>query len=257
MKRELRIFLTALMFLTRIPVSRWADHQPEYLQASARYFPLAGWIVAAVHFLVFWIFYFIGVTDVAVLLAIGASLLLTGAFHEDGFADCCDAFGGGWNREQILTIMKDSRLGTFGVAGLVLVLGLKFLLLTHLFTEVDSLWQYVVVLALGHSLSRFSAVSLIQVSQYVLQPGSKAKPLASERLGPAAYGLAALCGAAPLLLLPLKAALVLLPVAGLVFWSKRYYEKWIGGYTGDCLGALQQVTELVCYLTILVLWRST
>ncbi|RYZ20133.1 MAG: adenosylcobinamide-GDP ribazoletransferase [Chitinophagaceae bacterium] len=257
MKRELRIFLTALMFLTRLPVSRWADHQPEYLQASSRYFPLVGWIVAGVHFAVFWLFYFVGVTDVAVLLAIGASLLLTGAFHEDGFADCCDAFGGGWSKEQILTIMKDSRLGTFGVAGLALVLLLKFLLLTHLFTEADSLWQYVVLLVLGHSLSRFTAVSLIQLSQYVLQPDSKAKPLASDKLGPLAYGFAALCGLGPLLLLPLKAAWVLVPALGLLLWAKRYCERWIGGYTGDCLGALQQVTELVCYLTILVLWRST
>jgi len=257
MKRELRLFLTAVMFLTRLPVSRWVDHHPDYLQRSARYFPLVGWIVALGHFAVFAASHLAGLKEVAVLLAMGGTLLITGAFHEDGFADCCDAFGGGWSKDQILTIMKDSRLGTFGVAGLFFVLLLKFYLLVALLDTGLSLFHYAVLLVLAHAFSRFVSVGLIQSSQYVVQEGSKAKPLASERLRAGAFGMAALFGLLPLIVLPPLCALVVLPAAALLWWARRYFTRWIGGYTGDCLGALQQVTELVCYLTIVLLWKYT
>src|SRR4051794_21756033 len=111
MKKELRIFFTAIMFLTRLPVPRFTDHSPEYLKQSSRYFPLVGWIVGGIGALVFYLFSSFFSLELSLLASIIATVLATGAFHEDGFADVCDAFGGGWTKEKILAIMKDSRLG--------------------------------------------------------------------------------------------------------------------------------------------------
>src|SRR3982751_4013185 len=122
MKKELRVFFTAMMFLTRLPVPRFTDHSPDYLEKSVKYFPLVGYMVAAISAFVFLVFNKYISEDLAIAASIIAGILTTGAFHEDGFADVCDAFGGGWTKEKILLIMKDSRLGTFGVIGLISIL---------------------------------------------------------------------------------------------------------------------------------------
>src|SRR6516164_2666612 len=132
MKKEWRIFLTAVMFLTRIHVPKNIDHSPEYLEKSTKYFPLIGWLVGGISIIVFLILRRYTSPDIAVLASMIASLLTTGALHEDGFADTCDAFGGGWTREKILQIMKDSRIGSFGAIGLWVILFAKFLLLKEL-----------------------------------------------------------------------------------------------------------------------------
>ena len=93
------------MFLTRLPVPKNIDHSETYLQKSPKYFPLIGWIVAALSFTAFFIFHQYVAEDIAVLASIIAGIFTTGAFHEDGFADTCDAFGGGWTKEKILAIM--------------------------------------------------------------------------------------------------------------------------------------------------------
>ncbi len=97
------------MFYTRVPCPRWVGHEPDYLNKATRYFPLIGWLVGAIGFAVLWGGMQLWPTSVAVLLSIAAMVLTTGAFHEDGFADACDGFGGGWTKEKILAIMKDSR----------------------------------------------------------------------------------------------------------------------------------------------------
>jgi len=116
--RELNYFFAGLMFYTRIPCPRWFRHQDDYLQKSRKYLPLIGWVVAGIAVLSFWCFQFILPTSVALLISMAATIYATGAFHEDGFADVCDAFGGGWDREQVLSIMKDSRIGTYGTVGI-------------------------------------------------------------------------------------------------------------------------------------------
>ena len=126
MKKEIAVFLTAIMFFTRIPCPKNIDHSPEILTKSSRYFSLVGIIVGFFGALVFYVSELLFNDTISILLSMSGTIWITGAFHEDGFADVCDGFGGGWTKEKILTIMKDSRVGTYGIVGLGLLLAIKF-----------------------------------------------------------------------------------------------------------------------------------
>jgi len=266
LKKEWKIFLTAVMYLTRIRVPATIDHRPEYLQQSPRYFPLVGWIVGGISALAFLVANKIFSENIALLASIIAGILTTGAFHEDGFADSCDGFGGGWTKEKILLIMKDSRLGTFGVIGLISILSAKFMALKELpkFTPVslDSTLHvflnyhiFIGMVLTGHSLSRFMSVTVIQQYAYVTpDDNSKSKPVTSARLSLPSLLTAGLFGILPMVLLPPVFIFTLVPVVAARFLLAAYFNKWIGGYTGDCLGALQQVTEIVFYLSCYLIW---
>lgn len=267
MKKELRIFFTALMFLTRLPVPKFTDHSQEYLEKSARYFPLVGWIVAAISGITFLVFNHHVGENIAILASIVAGVFTTGAFHEDGFADVCDAFGGGWTKEKILAIMKDSRLGTYGVTGLTGILAAKFLLLKELaaftpgmhtsFLDIVSRYQpFLLVLMAAHAISRLMGVWTIYLFDYVTDPdGSKSKPVTSLKPSWATLLLASLFALFPFIFLPWQFALAIVPVVLIAYRLARYFKKWIGGYTGDCLGAIQQVSELTFYLAVIIVWR--
>ena len=155
MKHELRLFFVALQFLTRVPVPRWVGFEPAWLNQSARHFPLVGFLVGSVSALVLWIGNIAITPTVAVGLAMVASLVVTGAFHEDGLADTCDALGGRVSRERALEIMKDSRIGAYGAIGLVMMLGLKAASLSALPLSLG-----VAALLFSHTLSRAAAVAL-------------------------------------------------------------------------------------------------
>lgn len=261
------------MFLTRIPVGRDLPHDMELLQDSPRYFPLVGMLVGLFNAVVFIVASQWFSQPTAILLAMAGSLLLTGAFHEDGFADTCDAFGGGWTKEKIMTIMKDSRLGTYGVAGLGMMLAGKWLLLQQLLPNYQELpfsfgclspntepnffdlyGNTVLVLLASHGISRLAAVTVIQQFEYATDPEqSKVKPLASKKLSVPALLFAGITALLPMLGLPWFYMLALAPVAIARTWLALYFKKWIGGYTGDCLGATQQVCEVVFYASIIVL----
>ncbi len=251
MRKQVEIFFTALMFYTRIPCPKWVTHDAEYLNKATRYFPLMGWIVAAVCALVYMATEFFLGSSIAVLLSMIAGVLTTGAFHEDGFADVCDAFGGGWTKEKILDIMKDSRVGAYGAIGIMLLLLLKFTTLSAMpFTQ---MWM---ILLAAHSFSRLCAVLVVATSQYVREnDDAKAKPLAKSITAKEIIP-AVVFGLLPLLLFQRFAIVyaLILPLLG-TFFLRRYFHKWIGGYTGDCLGATQQVTEVLFYLSLLAYWK--
>ncbi|NPA36981.1 MAG: adenosylcobinamide-GDP ribazoletransferase, partial [Chlorobi bacterium] len=176
MFKELRIFLTAVMFYTRIPVPHFTDYSPENLNKATRYFPLIGLLVGGIGALVFWGTRMILPVKVAVLLTMVAQIMVTGAFHEDAFADFCDGFGGGYTKERILAIMKDSRIGTYGAAGLVMMLITRFSLLSEF--EVAFI---PVALIVAHTVSRLVPVLLIFSSEYVSDPDkSKSKPVGQK-----------------------------------------------------------------------------
>lgn len=266
-KHEYNFFLSALQFLTRISVPDSFRFKEEYLQHSSRYFPLVGIIVGAVSALVYLVLNKYLSNDLAILGYMLTSIWITGAFHEDGLADVCDAFGGGWNKEKILVIMKDSRLGTFGLVGLLAAFASKFLLLKELpgfmppsvTPSLNPLVNYktmILLMLAAHSLSRFMPVTVIQQYAYVTDTDlSKSKPLSNSALSPLALATGLLFAILPLLFLSPWYLLVLIPMYLCRTSLARFFVKWIGGYTGDCLGATQQVTEIVFYLSALIIWR--
>jgi adenosylcobinamide-GDP ribazoletransferase len=252
-KKEIRVFLTALMFFTRIPMPK--NLGVTDLNKSSRYFPLVGIIVGLIGALTFYgAFFLFKDFWIASFLSLGATLLVTGAFHEDGLADVADGFGGGWTKERILEIMKDSRVGAYGVIALIVVLGLKVSLVTKL---TNALILYVA----AHSVSRVMPVFFLRFMHYSREDDqSKIKPLATQISW---WGLfiAMVTGLLPLVIAVLVfhfnvyLFLSLIPCGLLTLYLGWYFKKWIGGYTGDCLGATQQLNEVVFYLSVLALWR--
>ena len=247
---ELRLFLIALQFLTRLPVPARLGFDPQWLNESARHFPLVGACVGVVAAGVLWAAGWVFPVGVAVGLSMAATVLLTGAFHEDGLADTCDALGGAVSRQRALEIMKDSRIGTYGAVGLLLVLGLKAMTVAAL-----PLWWAVPALVLGHTASRAAAVSLIRFMPYAGDVDqAKAKPLA-RRIATAgllvALGWVALVCALIVACSPGTWVAVLLALAlaatGTVACGLWFHRR-LGGITGDTLGATQQLTELLMLL---------
>lgn len=267
MKTEWKIFLTAVQFLTRIRVPSSTIHEPALLQQAPRYFPVVGWIVGALSALAFLVFSRYISSDAGILASMITGLMVTGAFHEDGFADVCDGMGGGWTKEKILQIMKDSRIGAFGAIGLMAIFASKFVLLKELSPFTPSLahptsspfynYRYFIVGVLAaHSISRLMPVLVMQSSDYVSDPDqSKSRDLANRRLSGSGLVVAVLLALTPYAFLPWPFWLTILPALYATYELNRYFRRWIGGYTGDCLGAIQQVTELVIYLGFVIVWR--
>lgn len=256
MRYQLELFFTALGFFTRIPVPAWVPWSTERLNHAARYFPLVGWLVGLVGATVFLVADALLPASLAVVLSMAATLRLTGAFHEDGWADAWDGLGGGWDKAQALAIMKDSRIGAYGTVALVLMLLAKTLALVELTSRAP--WWTAVALVVAHPLSRLAATRLIHTLDYVRDdPSAKSKPLA-HKLSGGELAIATACGLLPLLLLPpLPAACALLAAVLTTLYASRLFRRRLGGYTGDCLGAAQQGAELAIYLGILVSWNFT
>ena len=254
MKKELRIFFTALMFYTRIPCPVWVDHSEDYLNKASRYFPMIGWLIGLAMALVLYGSLFILPISVSVILALAVSVLMTGAFHEDGFADVCDGFGGGWTKTQILEIMKDSRVGTYAVVGLILLFFLKIAALISLL-ELNQ-WFALKSLVLAHVLSRWSSLTIVYTHSYSREDASsKIKPIAKELslknlLIGSVWVLPAL-----VLFNNLLIVAVFVAVYSMKVYLAAYFQKWIDGYTGDCLGATQQINEVVTLIYCLCLWK--
>lgn len=252
-KHQLRLFFVALQFFTRIPIPRRVGFDPDWLHHAARYFPAVGLVVglatAAIHAAAAQLW----PPAVAALLSTSVGILLTGAFHEDGFADVCDGMGGGYTAERTLEIMKDSRIGAFGAIGILLMLALKVTTLASMpaFTAAAGLLA-------AHPVSRLLSGSLIRWMAYARHEG-RAKPLAT-RMSNGEFAIAAGTGIAPLLalcaagMLAWQGALLacMLALYGTA-WMARMFLRRLGGYTGDCLGAVQQVAEVLFYLGLLAM----
>jgi adenosylcobinamide-GDP ribazoletransferase len=253
---QLRLFFIALQFFTRFPIPSRVGFSPAWLQQASRYFPAVGMVVGVVTAGVYALSLYLWPQAVAVLLSTAVGIYLTGALHEDGFVDTCDGFGGGYSADRVLEIMKDSRIGAYGAIGIGLLIGLKCAVLISL-----PAWSVVAALLLAHPLSRLASAALIWRLSYVKAAG-KAKPLAQH------MSTKEFCIAAGTVLLP---ALILgfggwLPWTGIAasllvasfaaLWLARLFIRRIGGYTGDCLGAVQQVAEAACYLSLLAVLPS-
>ncbi|ACE86006.1 adenosylcobinamide-GDP ribazoletransferase [Cellvibrio japonicus] len=245
MKQQLHLFLLALGFFSRIPIPAQVEYSAENLNRASRYFALVGGLLGALVALVFWAAQHLFPETVSLWLAMVFSLLLTGTFHEDGLADTADGFGGAFERDKKLLIMKDSRIGSYGACALVMALLGKYLLLIEN-TDI------ITALLIAYPLSRAVSGSLIFSMVYVADTDtSKSKPLANNQSRTDLFIL--LLGILPFfVLLPLVQTLILL---GLLILLRQlaitYLARQIGGYTGDTLGAVQQVAELGIYGALL------
>ena len=242
---EIRLLLTAVQYFTRIRVPAWVGHAPERLTGAIRYFPAIGLVVGASGAAVMWLAALALPAPLPAILSTAVTLLMTGAIHEDGLADTCDGLGGA-TRERALEIMKDPRIGVFGAIALILMLLLKIATLSLL-----PLWTAMAALVAAHAFSRFCAVLVIFAGRYVGSADRSRSAPVVERvkvgdvLVAALFGLPALVLCGPRVIVAIVVALVLVGV----LW--RWCVKKIGGYTGDTLGATQQVAEIGCYVGLL------
>ncbi len=259
---ELRMCFVALQFLTRVPVPHWvaSGFEAGWLNRCVVHFPLVGALVGSFGAGVLWLAGLVWPPFVATLLSVAATVWLTGAFHEDGLADTFDALGGHVPRQQALAIMKDSRIGTYGAVALGLTLALRVCLLAEL-ARIDA-GAAALALVAAHLLGRAAAVGVMASLPYAGDVAhAKAKPLATQvvpRLALAASLCAALLlvGAAAVawlaagmsdgVLLRWAAAVAAAPVV--VLSMRRWLRARLGGYTGDTLGATEQLTEVAVLL---------
>ena len=283
MTQFIRHYLLAVQFFTRIPVTGaladWVGYSTAMLRASAAHFPGVGWLVgclvSALSALLLWALPYNAFAPLVVAtLGTAFSILLTGAFHEDGLADVADGLGGSLDRNRALEIMKDSRVGAFGAIAIVSALLIKVALLAQL----AALGYGLLCMGLfaGHVVSRTWPLALIRLLPHVGDvAGSKSKPLADQITGGALlaalvwcfsalglvvwvqsqWGVVAAGHDASALLEPLAAALLASALAFWVLW--RWFAKRLQGFTGDCLGTVQQVCELAFYLGLALGWSAS
>jgi adenosylcobinamide-GDP ribazoletransferase len=234
-------FLVATQFLTRLPVPR-VGFDRDSLARAAKFFPVVGLVIglgasslqriAAPHLS----------RPLVALLVLIFLVVVTGGLHEDGLADTADGFGGGWDREQVLTIMRDSRIGSFGALALMLSVLARFLLLSSL--PVNRLTAFIVS---AHVLCRWTTLPL----SYFLPPARESDGQGAriaQKISPASLLAGTLLSFAIVFYfmktgfwIPVLVSLVITALSGL------YYSRRIGGVTGDCFGATNQLTEIAVY----------
>jgi adenosylcobinamide-GDP ribazoletransferase len=247
-RQQFNNFLGALIFMTRVPVGKGYVFRLEDLPRSAVYFPVVGLMIGLLGGLVLWCADLFFPPVVAVLFCMGATVAITGALHEDGLADAMDGLLGGQEPLQRLEIMRDSRLGSYGAVALWFSLTAKAFVLTALLEE--GVLKAVGALIVAHGLGRAATVVLLFGHPYVRADQSKAAPFGNavtlKEAGCALISPVLLS----IVLLGNKSVLTLIVAAAGTWAAGRYFQKKIGGITGDCLGAANQLIELVCYLSL-------
>jgi adenosylcobinamide-GDP ribazoletransferase len=234
-------FLVATQFLTRFPVPR-VRFDPDSLSRAAKFFPVVGLIIGLGASVLQRIAAPYLRRPLVALLVLTFLVLITSGLHEDGLADTADGFGGGWNREQVLTILRDSRIGSFGALALVLSVLARFLLLSSL--PVNRFTAFIVS---AHVLCRWTTLPL----SYFLAPARESDGQGAriaQKISPASLLIGTLLSFAIVFYfmrtefwIPVLVALVITALSGL------YYSRRIGGVTGDCFGATNQLTEIAVY----------
>lgn len=237
---------TALAWLTRLPVGRLLPDPAPSLARAAWAFPLAGLAVGGIAALVLGLAGLVGLpAPVAALLAVGAAIWTTGGLHEDGLADLADGAGGATPQRR-LQIMRDSRIGSYGVLALVLALGLRVAAISALVAAAPLLAQAALVgLAAASRAGMVAGLRLMRPARDDGLGRAAGRPSGAGMAVALALGWAALLAPALLLSHPLPAWLALALGLGLAqLWLARRALRDLGGQTGDVLGAMQQAGEL-------------
>jgi adenosylcobinamide-GDP ribazoletransferase len=249
---EIRYFWTAVMLLTRLPAPRLKGFQDDWLARSALYFPIVGLLVGLLAATVHWGAYFLWPEPVPSVLALAAAALVTGGLHEDGWADVFDALAASRDPKRMLEVMKDSRIGAAGALALVLlILGKVGVLGTF------SPGRAANALVAAHVLSRWSHLPLLWKLPHARPEGGLAGPLAG-RVSAVRLAIGTLFTAfitlyaLPWLGIFVVSALTVTLVATLA--AGIFFRHRLGGITGDCLGAANQLVELGVLLALAVSW---
>lgn len=242
--------LAAFIFFTRLPFWRIKDVPSDSFKYVVPYWPLVGWLTGGLMALTLWLCAHILPVTVAWVVAIVVRLLLTGALHEDGLADFLDGFGGGATREKVLSIMKDSHIGTYGVIGLI-VYYLLLMQMTVLPLEILCL-----LVLCGDCWAKFVASQITNLLPYARKEEDSKSKVVYSRMRIWEICIALVAGVLPaILLLPMRFWIALLfpvPVLLLLYFLMK---RKIGGYTGDCCGALFMLCELSFYIGGLIIWK--
>jgi adenosylcobinamide-GDP ribazoletransferase len=248
-------FLNALRFMTIVPVAQSSDAtEPDWLSRSVKYFPMIGIGIGLASAAALLFATAIWGPTIAALLAVATGIVMTGALHEDGLADTADGFGGGWTSEKRLEIMKDSRIGTYGAIALGFSIALRVAALIEL-----PLWTGAAALVAGHAAARVTPAFVLSRMAYrgdvaAMKVAYKESPVRPDEFRFAL--MIVIVAALPLAFLSLTSVLsgLLLGAAlaaALAAWSRRL----LGGYTGDVLGAIEQVFEIGFLLGVVAIIR--
>lgn len=241
----IRLFIIALQFLTRVRVSKSVIPSEDEIGRAAAYFPLVGALVGGSAVIFYRTMNLLLPAPACVVLVIAYTAFITNAFHEDGWADSFDGFGGGWKRDNVLTIMRDSRIGSYGALALILLVLAKYSALSQL--AWPQLWRALIV---GHVASRWAVLPLCLWLPYAREEGQGKLVARNVRWGDLIIASAILV--ATTLLFPWRAALCMVVGAiTVVALSGWYFQRRLGGVTGDCLGAVNQLTEATISLLAL------
>ena len=247
MRRLLQNFLGAIAFLTRLPVPA-VQGMPDALSRSAVFFPVVGLLVSAGAIVLNHVFSRFVTHSVMIVIVLIFLIAVTGGLHEDALADAADGFGGGWGKDQILDIMRDSRVGSFGALAIALALLGRFVFLSEI--PPQRLDSYLVA---GQVTCRWTALPLA----FFLPPAREQSGQGARVAGKiTAFSLIAGTLLTLIVLavaLWMKAVWVGLAAAVMTGASGAYYYRRIGGVTGDCLGATNQLTEVAIYFAGVVL----
>ena len=240
--------LAALIFFTRLPFWRITEVPAAYFKRVVDYWPFVGWLTGGIMAGTLWISAQFLPMSTAVILALLARLLVTGALHEDGLADFCDGFGGGTSREKILSIMKDSHIGSYGVLGLILYYQLSFSLLVSLPAPVIP-W----VLCVADPFCKFVCSFMLLFLPYARKEEESKTKVVYTRMSLSEWIANIAGGLLPLLLLPLSYWGMLCFPCVLFIGLGWLLKRRLGGYTGDCCGALFLLCELACWMGAVVM----
>ena len=243
----------AVSFLTRLPVPIPGEVNAQALGRCHRWFSLVGASIGLGLALVYWGLEQVLPFFIAVFVTLVLSLWLTGALHEDGLADCMDGLGGGRTVAQRLAIMKDSRVGSYGVLALIASLIGRWLLLSALAQQEAGLVMMALITA--HALSRGLAASMMGVLPYLrCDTDSKVHALTGHHHASDFAWLAGIAALVAVLSAGVVSGSVLLLITALSGWLLyRWLKHQLGGVTGDTLGAVQQITEMFLYLVLVMM----
>jgi len=243
-------FLQALSFLTILPVGHPSLSEEKELVRTMAFFPLVGLMIGLILALGNYLFSFLFSGALALWLTIGLLAFLTRGLHLDGFADTMDGLGSGGPREKILEVMRDSRIGAFGVIGLILLIGAKYLALDQIPSA--SIPYTLILMAV---MGRNAMVLVCYRSPYARSSEGLAKPFA-ENLRPREVLISsALAFGIAFLFMGFKGIAIFLAIGLFSLGYRRFFLKKLGGVTGDVLGAANEMVELLCLLILAIFER--